>query len=552
MFRKLPLVLAVVVILAGCKKIDPKIYSQDGPQTDGDMLIESTIGDAKNMNPALVDEVTGGDIDDLVFNGLARFNERLEAAPCLAEKWNISKDGKIITYFLRKGVKFHDGVEFTADDVLFTYKVYTDPTVNTPYGSRYQDIKTVEIMGTYEVKVTYKKPFASAITSTFDYILPKHLLEGKDINKGDFNRHPVGTGPYRFVEWKTDQKIVLEANPDYWEGKPRIKKFVMRIVPDQATEFLELLNGGIDAIGAWTHGTLTPEQFSRQLDTPKFKDYYNSYKTNELVYSYIGWNELSPLFNDKKVRQALTMSIDRQTILQNVIYGLGSICSGPFAAHPWAVNPKVSPLPFDVERAKKLFKQAGWKPGKDGILHKTIKGKDAPFKFTLMTNQGNVPREREATIVQQQLKEVGIQVEIQIVEWTTFISQYVNKKKFDAILLGWSLTPDLDADLYGNWHSSQTGEHQYNFISYKNKTVDRLLVECRRTLDLKKRQKMYWQMHSILADEQPYTFLFMPKTLVAIHKRFKGYQIDEAGIRVRPMVGTEKWYVPSTQQKYQP
>ncbi|HXL72322.1 MAG TPA: ABC transporter substrate-binding protein, partial [bacterium] len=427
-------VLIAAAFLTGCGKVDPKIYDQDGPVADGDILVESSTADARHLTPPLVDEVGGADIDGLVFEGLLRYNENLELEPCLAEKWIVSKDGKTITYFIRKGVKFHDGVELTANDVLFTYKVYSDPGTNTPEGANYQDIRDVTIIDPYTVQVRYKKPFAPALSSTFDNILPQHLLEGKDINKDDFDRHPIGTGPFRFVKWDTDQKIVLEANPDYWGNKPHLKQFVMRIIPDQSTQFLELLNGGIDCIGAWLHGTLTPEQYNKQLDTPKFKDYYKAYSSDELAYTYIGWNQKNPLFKDKKVRQALTMALDRDAIIQNVIYGEGTVATGPFALHTWAMNPKVKAWPFDVEKAKVYLKEAGWKTGTDGLLHKVINHKDTPFQFTLMTNQGNVSRERIATIVQQQLKEVGIQVNVQVVEWTTFISQYLNPRKFDAVI----------------------------------------------------------------------------------------------------------------------
>ncbi|HTC19864.1 MAG TPA: ABC transporter substrate-binding protein, partial [bacterium] len=327
MFRKSLAFLAMAAVLfSGCGKVDPKIYSQDGPVADGDSLIESSIGDAKTLNPVLVDESAGGDIAALVFSGLLRYNENMELEPCLAERWTVSKDGKIITYYLRHGVKFHDGVEMTANDVLFTYKTFSDPTVNTPYGADYQYIKSVEIMDPYTVKVIYKKAFAPALSNTFTSILPKHLLEGKDINHDDdFNRHPIGTGPYKFVEWKTAQQIVLEANPDYWEGMPHIKRFVMRIIPDQSSEFLSLLKGETDAMGAWTTGTLTPEQYARQTDTPKFTDYYNKYQMDQFEYVYLGWNLENPLFKDVKVRRALTMAIDRQSIIQNVVYGLGSV-----------------------------------------------------------------------------------------------------------------------------------------------------------------------------------------------------------------------------------
>ncbi|MGH7739234.1 MAG: peptide-binding protein, partial [bacterium] len=440
------------------------------------------------------------------------------------------------------GVKFQDGVEFTADDVLFTYKVYSDPTVNTPYGGDYKDIASVDKLDKYTVRVTYRHPFAPALASTFDCILPKHLLEGQDINHCDFDRHPVGTGPYEFVNWKTDQEITLKANPNYWEGAPHIKKFIMRVIPDQSTQFLELLNGGVDALGAWLHGGLTPEQYAREIDTPKFKNYYNAYRYDDLSYVYIGWNELNPLFQDRRVRQALTMALDRDAIIKNVIYGEGHVSTGPFPLHSWANNPKVKPFPYDVKRALALLRQAGWKPGKDGLL--TRKGK--PFQFTLMTNQGNVSRERIATIVQQQYKQIGIQVDVRIVEWTTFLSQYVDPKKFDAVILGWTLSPEPDC--YSIFDSTQTGEHQYNFISYKNKTVDALLVEGRQTLDPAKRKLIYRRLHQVLYDDQPYTFLYVPDAMPAVHKRFKGYSVNGNGFTTRP----EKWYVPTAQQKYQP
>ncbi len=545
MLRNLALILVVLVFATGCAKKDPKIYDQPGPVADGDVMIESELSDAKTLNPVLVSEIAGADIDGLIFNGLTRYNDKLVIEPCLAEKWKVSKDNKTVTYYLRRGVKFHDGVEFTASDVLFTYQVYTDPTVNTPEGAQYQDIKNVEIMGPYEVKVTYKRPFALAL-ALFDTILPKHLLEDKDINTSDFARHPVGTGPYKFVEWKTDQKIVLAANPDYWEGAPHIKKVVMRIIPDQTTQFLELLNGGIDSVGAWFHGTLSAEQYTRQSNTPKLKDYYNVYKTHSLEYTYLGWNELNPLFKDKKIRQALTMAIDRDAVILNAINGLGSVCTGPYPYGSWANNPKVKAWPYDPDKAKKVFAKAGWKLGADGILHKNINHKDTPFHFTLVIPQGKVDRERSATIIQQQLKQVGIQVDIQVLEWTTFLSQYIEKKKFDAYIMGWSLTPDPDC--YPIFHSDQVKEHQFNMVSYKNKTVDTLLSEGRRVLDQKTRQKIYWRIHTILNEEQPYTFLYIPNQLTAIHKRFKGYTMNDFDLLTHP----EQWYAPKAQQKYIP
>jgi peptide/nickel transport system substrate-binding protein len=481
-----------------------------------------------------------------VFNWLLRYDENIHLVGSLAEKWTVSPDGKTITYFLRHGVKFHDGVEFTAEDVLFTYRVYIDPKVHTPFAADYQYINDVKVINPYQVRVTYKKAYAPALSQTFTSILPKHLLEGKDINTADFNRHPVGTGPYRFVEWKTDQKIVLEANPDYWEGAPHIKRFVMRIIPDQASGFLSLLKGEVDAIGAWTSSSLSAEQFARQTDRKEFTRAYRKLQSQQFVYTYIGWNLGNPFFQDVRVRKALTMAIDRNAIIQNVVYGFGQPCTGPFVPGSPAYNPDVKPLAFDPVAAKKLLAEAGWKDTDgDGILDKVINGKKTPFRFKLFTNQGNVSRERIATIVQQQLKEIGVAVEPQIMEWTALLSQYIDKKKYDAMIMGWQFNPEPDC--YLSWHSSQMGEHQYNQVGYQNPEVDRLLVQGRETMNPQKRTMIYRRIHKILADDVAATFLYVPDALAAVHQRFKGIQANRNGVGWHP----ENWYVPSVQQRYQ-
>jgi peptide/nickel transport system substrate-binding protein len=338
----------------------------------------------------------------------------------------------------------------------------------------------------------------------------------------------------------------LEANPDYWEGKPRVKRFVLKIIPDQAAEFLSLLRGETDAIGGWTTGTISPEQYARQTHTPKFADYYNKYQCDQFVFVYLGWNLENPLFKDVRVRRALTMALDRGAIIQNVVYGLGSIATGPFVPNSWAYNKDVKPLPYDPEGARKLLKEAGWKAGQDGLLHRTDNGKDTPFRFKLYTNQGNVSRERIATIVQQQLKQVGVDCQPQIMEWTTLLSEYINKRKYDAMVMGWMFTPEPDC--YLSWHSSQMGEHQYNMVDYKNKEVDRLLIQGRETLNQDQRARIYHRIHKILYDDVAATFLYVPSALPVVHKRFKGLDVNRNGVGWHP----EKWYVPVNQQKYFP
>lgn len=536
-----------LLFLGACRPVDPEKRYPDGPPAAGDALFEATIGDAKNLNPPLVSETTGSGISSLVFNGLIRTTPNLEPEGELAEAWKVSPDGRVITYTLRRGVRFHDGRPLTAEDVAFTAKVYRDPKVNSPHRADYEDIAKVEIISPYRVRVVYRKPFAPALWN-FGAILPEHLLKDADINHAPFNRAPVGSGPFRFVEWKTDRHILLEANPDYWEGRPWLERYLLRVIPDQSTCFLELLNGRLDALGAWVGGSLTPEQYARQTEHRKFKNHYQKYETEGFHYTYIGWNLKRPMFRDARVRRALTMAIDRDAVIENVLYGLGKVCTGPFARVSWAYNPNVKPLPYDPETARALLKEAGWEDTDgDGLLDQDLDGdgKREPFSFELVTNQGNTSRERVATIVQSQLQQVGIAVKIRIVEWTAFLTEFINKRRFDATLLGWSL--GVDPDIYSIWHSSKTGEFEYNFVGYANPEVDRLLEEGRRTLDLEKRKKIYHRVHALIAQDQPYTFLFVPSGLSAVHRRFKGLEVTSFGISRHP----ERWYVPAPLQKHE-
>jgi peptide/nickel transport system substrate-binding protein len=491
-------------------------------------FIESSIGDARRLNPVIANDSASGAINDQVFNGLVKYDKDIKLVGDLAERWDISNGGKTITFHLRKNVKWHDGAEFTAEDCLFTYKQFLDPNVATPYGSSYMDVSKAEAVDKHTFRVTYKEPFSPALESWAMGIIPKHLLDGKDINTDPFNRQPVGTGPYRFKEWIAAQKIVLEANPDYFEGRPNIDTFVYRIIPDSTTMFQELLSGSVDLMG------LTPLQYLRKSETRRIRENYRKLRYPANGYTYMGYNLSNPLFADVTVRQALSYAINRQNIIDGILLGLGRPCTGPFSYVSWAYNPDARGYPYDPERARRMLEQGGWKKRpSDGILVKN----NRPFRFTILTNQGNNERIRTAEILQQNLKAVGIDVNIRVMEWQAFLEQ-IDKRSFDAMILGWSM--GRDPDLYDIWHSSKTKKGEYNFIGYRNPEVDRLLVEGRRTFDLNKRKKIYYRIHAILADEQPYAFLYVPDSLPIVHKRFKGIEVAPLGI----MYNFIDWYVP--------
>ncbi len=506
---------AVLIILAlslaqySCVR-EPKI---NYPQA----IVVGSQADARMLLPMLASDSASADISGLIFNGLTKYDRNLKIVGDLARSWDIKDGGLEIIFHLRKGVKWQDGAPFTADDVVFTYQTVINPRVPTPYSSNYGPVQSVTAPDPYTVRVKYKEPFAPALESWGMGIIPRHILDGKDVSAEEYNRHPVGTGPYMLREWVTGQKIVLEANPDYFEGKPLIEKYIMRIIPDDATMFLELKFGGIDFM------SLTPAQYKLQARTKFFDKYFQKFRYPSFGYTYLGYNLLDDKFKDVRVRRALSHAIDKKSIIKGVLMGYGSPCTGPFPPESWAYNPHVNDPHYDPRRALELFREAGWVL-KNGVLMKDGR----PFTFTILTNQGSPQRLLAAQIIKEDLGRVGVNVNIKVLEWQAMLHDFVDKKRFEAVILGWALS--RDPDLYDLFDSSKTKEGDFNFISYKNPEVDKLLLEGRQTFNLEKRKAIYHRIHAILAEDQPYTFLYVPDSLLVLNKRFKGVRKSPIGI----------------------
>lgn len=501
----------------------------------GDTIVTASIADATTLVPIVSSDSASHDICNLVFSRLVRYDKNIILEGELAESWEIKDNGLVIIFHLRKNVRWHDGAPFSARDVEFTYKKLIDPNVKTPYSGDFQRIKSFEVLDDHTVKVTYKEPFSPALASWGMWIMPKHILENEDLNNTKFSRAPIGTGPYKFRQWKTGEKIILVSNRDYFEGRPHIDRYIYRIIPDQASIFLELQMQGIDET------ILTPLQYTRQTDTTFFKKNYAKYRYPSFGFVYLGFNLKDPKFADRRVRLAIDCAIDKEEIIKGVLLGLGRVSTGPFLPESWAYNKDIKPVAYDPQAAKELLKQAGWEDRDgDGWLDKDKE----IFRFTLMTNQGNDTRKVCAEIIQRRLKEIGIDVEIRILEWATFLTEFIDKRKFEAIVMGWNLTPDPDC--YEIWHSSKQKEGEFNFVGYENKEVDKLLEEGRREFDQEKRKETYNKIHSLIFDDHPYIFLFVPDALPIVHSRFRGIEPSPAGIDYNFI----KWYVPKEEQRY--
>lgn len=528
----------LLVAIGGCtvtEETSQREIQPDAPPSYGDIIVEGSIGEPSNLIPILASDSASHQIAGLVYNGLVKYDKNLKLVGDLAESWQVSKDGLVITFRLRKGVRWHDGAPFTAHDCLFTYHLTIDPQTPTPYAGDFLRVKKAKVIDDYTFQVTYDRPFAPALASWGAAVLPRHLLEGSDVTTSPLARKPVGTGPYRFKEWVPGQKIVLTANHDYFEGRPYIDAYVMRIIPDAATMFLELRAGGIDQMA------LTPLQYKRQTENNLFRKNFNKYRYLSFSYTFLGFNMQNPIFADRRVRQAIAHAVDKEEILQGVLLGLGKTATGPYKPGTWAHNPHVRTYPYNPAMARELLAEAGWRDTNgDGILDKDGR----PLAFEIITNQGNEVRAKCAEIIQKRLAEVGIAVKIRILEWAAFVNDFINKRRFDATILGWSIPQD--PDIYDVWHSSKTGPDELNFISYKNIEVDRLIEKGRSTFDQRERKRCYDRIQDILAEDQPYLFLYVPDALPIIHARIRGIEPAPQGISHNFI----KWYVPKNEQRY--
>lgn len=535
------IVLSFILTLLPCKAMVP-VFAADGtPSLEaalpvyGDAFIDSSIGDASTLIPILASDSASHGVAALIYNGLVKYDKDLKLVGDLAESWDILDNGLQIRFHLRKGVLWHDGKPFTAHDVLFTYKTMCDPKTPTAYADPFLQIKDARIIDDFTFEVTYKSPFAPALESWSISILPEHLLKGRDIVKSELSRHPIGTGPYMFHSWESGAKIVLQSNHKYFEGRPFINTYVYRVIPDSATMFLELQSGTIDRMG------LTPLQYQRQTETTYFKSNFAKYRYVSFAYTYLGYNLKNPLFKDKLVRQAISCAIDKQELIDVVLMGLGQIATGPYKPGTWAYNKNVRSYPYNPSKARELLAQAGWEDHDgDGIIDRN----GTPFQFTILTNIGNTQRAKCAEIIQYRLNQIGISVKIRIIEWASFINQFINQRRFEAVILGWTIPQD--PDLYDIWHSGKTKPEELNFISYGNTEVDTLLEKARHTFDFNERKKCYFRIQEILAEEQPYTFLFVPDALPIISSRFRGIEPAPIGIDYNFI----KWYVPKSEWKY--
>lgn len=473
-----------------------------------------------SLNPMLVNDITSYSVIYLLFESLLTVDPQLNFVPRLATQWDISEDFNKITFSLRQDVYWHDGTRFTADDVLFTYQLAASPKASFRFKSALADIEKVEVPGPDQFVVYYKHPMASALNfwATF-CIMPRHIFDNIEDAFDLEESELIGTGPYAFSEWNTSKYIKLTAFPKYWYSEPQIKNILFRIIPSENIAFKSLLKGNIDGL------EVTPSLWAQNSGTQEVLEKLNSYKCPTLNFFVVAWNanKTNHFFNDPNVRKAMTLGIDRRSIIQKLLFGLAEPCSGPFSPHSWGYNHLIQPLPFDLKKAGDLLDQAGWiDSDQDGIRDKN----GVPFKFKLNIPANNRLAEKVASMIQYNLELVGIMTDIIRLEYATYLERLITRQ-YQACLMALALT--VDPDVYPFLHSSQTIDG-YNFTAYSNPEVDQLLEEGQKTFVRMKRTQKYHKVHEIVHREQPYTFLFSKPQLFFMSKDIEEVQATPAGL----------------------
>lgn len=494
--------------------------------TYGGTLIVGITSDVDSFNPLFGETSSAQEITHMFLLGLADLNDKSEFTPELAHSWKSSDDYLQLTYYLRKDAIWSDGTPLTAADVKFTWDLLMDETVASPRQGVTEYVKRVVVVDPYTIRFEFTKAYPNQMFDTAGEILPKHILEGVDrssLRSHEFGRKPISSGPFVLTKWVSQQYIEIAPNENYFGGRPFLDRVIFKIIPDVTNLLLQLQSGEIDMMVG-----LPPESVEQlKAANPGIA----IYPVSGRVYYYLGYNLKHPLFKSAKVRQALTMAIDRQGIIDALLNGTGSMCVGPLPPMiAWAFDQDAKELPFDVKQAKQTLAETGWRDENgDGWLDKD----GQTFEFTVKTNAGNQLRSDVAVVIQNQLKRIGVKMRIETIERSALL-QDLRAQKFEAVMGGWSTAFNVDPTPI--FHSSAT--NMFNFGAYSNPQVDKLIELGREEMDQEKAAGIWKKMQQVIYQDQPYTFLFWKDRLVAVDRQFKNVN----PIALSTFYDLEKWY----------
>lgn len=528
-------------LFTGCGATSAELPDTSTPSntqsSNGESVLRYAVASSPKglFSPLLSTTTYDNNVNSLVYSPLILLDENNEYQPGLAEKYEFSDDKLTLTFNLRKGVKWHDGEEFTADDVAFTFTSIADPKYT---GSRFNEISKIvgaqdyhdgksdsisgiKVIDPNTISFTYTEVYAPALSNFSQRgIIPKHIWSKVDIadweNQSDLLNKPIGTGPFKLTDFKADQYVELAKNDSYFGGTPKIDKFIFKVTNTE-TELSELAKGDIDVV---TLSSIKEEELKELKDA--------GIKIEEKPsanYQFMTMNSNREFFKDKKVRQAITYAINRKGMVTSLLEDHGQVVNAPLSLAGWAYPESgLNNYDYNVEKAKELLKDSGWNEN-NGVLEKGGK----KFEVELVVPTGNKSREQSAPIIQQNLKDIGITVNISTMDVASAMAKTKGEGDYDMALLGFTLEVDPgDANRY--WSSSIANGSQFNFSNFINSKSDELIDNATKTVDRDERKQIYAEWAQLINEEAPYVFLYSQNDVRAYNPKLEGYKYSAYSI----------------------
>ncbi len=487
------------------------------------------------INPVLTQTSISASLIPLIFDSLVRINSSGEIEAGLAQSWEVSADQLTYTFHLIKGIEFHDGVELTAEDVLFTYELMNSADNDSVFRSHFEHVERFEAPNKYTFRVVLKQPVIPFMYKMVRYIVPKHLLEGEDIREAAFNYEPVGTGPFRFEEWNWESgQIELSANEHYFEGRPYLEHLVIKTYGSDSQLWSAIMRHEVDFV-EW----VTSDDYAILERDPAFK----TFAVVGGYYYAIAYNLDDSLLQDSEIRRAIAYSVDRWEILDALPRVGGQVSAGPF--HPSAIgnNPEVAPIEYDPEKANAILEQQGWKMvrSEDSGNHISIREKDGhSLELRMLVDERSDTYKKMAKVIRQQLAEVGIKVTVISYQDQLQLNEaFLNERKPQAWLRFFSGLGNDPSETLDSWYSRSSKSSK--LWNYHNTEVDRLLQLGETTQTLTERAKIYQKIHQIIYRDQPACFLFFPEGYFAISADFE--HIEDFFTLFMPVYTIKDWRI---------
>lgn len=544
------LMAGLVTVLAGCggSSADSEGGADSSAAAAESSIVLAQSSEVANLNPLIQPRTPDTNVQCLIFDYFVIPDENLNYVGNLAKSWDISEDGTVYTFYLEEGVKWHDGEAFNADDVIFTFTSLADAAYTGGADNRvmpivgaaeYQagtadSIEGLKKIDDYTVEMTLIEPNAAFLANMYTCILPEHILgeeSPSEWGNDDFNRAPIGTGKYKFVEWKAGQYITLELNEDYFGTKPSIQNVTVQF-GDDTTLVAALLNGEVDVLYNLP---------ATEIENVEAMNGVSVYNYEQMSVYYIGINQLTPELSDLRVRQALAHGVDKQTLV-NTVYGAenGYVSDDIFPSVHWSHNPDVTKYEYNPEKAKSLLEEAGYTMN-DSTGYYEKDGKTLHLTYDLSSSTDG---KQIAALIQQQWKAIGVELEVIEQDFATLAytkllpgeaTEETTAESFQLYTLGFGV--EVDPDEYNGYLSTSTGAGSWNFIHYSNPEVDALFKQQLLDTDPAARAETFHKIAKIVSDDIPWIPLYEKATSTGLSDRVSGFTADYRGVNFQ----IEKW-----------